>query len=436
MRLKYKGWIIDSSTLFRIRWKFPLPKIYVHEKFEKIAKYISRSIVAFGIIVSLFALPTLIDFGVAILLLILEVIVEKIVFEYSILIVQPLPNFKVEESQWLTNGYLFPDPVYKNQYDLQNHFGPVYKDKAYAVKFFEYLKSWNRMIEDDKENNICLSFILELDNSYTTYIYANPNRKWLDEAFNLYREINKVEKYGKTQQSMVMQMVYWKTLPTKKGTLFHSFIASQNQSSKFHFCPFYLENKLPVALQDYSIIKYNYSFRNRHEITREHIEFYYGPTIKINPDKKKPIPENPQDEINKLFEKDLELRLSSAISLEFSLADNYKISPPIIGLIFKDSKDASEAYKRVLTRFTNAGSSAVITKKKNKLTLKLKENNIFSIKTNSLDFNKQSFEKFINSEQSRGKTVLLFGFKDGEQDIFVSTEENFRPLLINKCKFK
>lgn len=54
----------------------------------------------------------------------IEPIIEKIVFEYRVIIVQRLPNFKIDQSQWLTNGYLFPNPVYPQPLDLQHHFGP------------------------------------------------------------------------------------------------------------------------------------------------------------------------------------------------------------------------------------------------------------------------------------------------------------------------
>lgn len=83
MKIKIKGLTIDSNALIRVQWKFPLPKIYLHEKFEGIAKWVARIIVGSGIAVSFLALPTMLDVTVAILLLGLEVMIEKIVFEYS-----------------------------------------------------------------------------------------------------------------------------------------------------------------------------------------------------------------------------------------------------------------------------------------------------------------------------------------------------------------
>jgi hypothetical protein len=436
MKIKVKGWRIDLSTFFRIHWKWPFPKIYVHERFEKIAKWTSRTIVAIGIGVSLLALPTTIDFLVALLLLGLEVMVEKIVFEYSIIIIQPLPDFKIDEAQWLTNGYLFPNPAYKEEYNLQNHFGPCYKDEKYARKFFEYLKSWNQMSSDDTENNICLSFVLEEDNSYTTYIYANPNRKWIDEAFNVYQEANKVEKYGKIQQSLVMQMVYWKTLPNKKGTLFHSFVSTQDENGLFHFCPFILNDKHTFALEDLTIKKYHYSYKKRRDVNKMDIEFYYGPTIKINPKNKLDIPVNPQRVIDKLFESELNDLLDEAVRVEFSLANNYEKSPPIICLVFEDHEIAFKSYKNLLSRFSNTHSRAAFKSKGSYLNMTIKEADLFTVRAKKLEYDSDSYRKFIKSKQSKGKIVLVFGLSDGHETAFVSTQEKFSPLLLSQTKFK
>lgn len=436
MKIRIKGLTIDSAILFRVEWKLPFPKIYLHERFEQIAKWTSRIIVGLGISVSLLALPTFIDFSVAVILLGFEVMVEKIIFEYSVLIVQPPPNFKVDESQWVTNGYLFPEPKFKEQYDLQNHFGPVYNEKKYGELFFDYLMSWNNDSNDDIENNICLSFIIEKDNSYTTYIYANPDRKWLDSAFNEYSESMKLEKYGKVQQSMVMQMVYWKTLPNLKGTLFYSFASTQEKDKIFHICPFYLDKTTLTAIDSHIIRKYHYSFKKREEVTDRDLEFYYGPTIKIDPSKKLSIPPNPQNEINRLFREDLESSINVATGIEFTLAENYQKSPPIICVVFNTPDHASRAYDLTLRRFTNNKSSAEIRKARAGLTLRLIEGKEFSAETKPLIFSNENFDEFKGSEQSKGKIVLVFGFKDGAKTVFVATEKNFSPLLLNRCQFR
>lgn len=64
MKIPIRGIRIDLSTLIRVRW-LPYPKIFLHEKFEKIAKWITRAITALGIGVNFLAWPTLVDVAVA-----------------------------------------------------------------------------------------------------------------------------------------------------------------------------------------------------------------------------------------------------------------------------------------------------------------------------------------------------------------------------------
>lgn len=275
MKIKVGKWKVDLSTLIRVEWRKPFPKIVIHEKFEKYVKWTLRILTAIGIGTSLVSLPPVYSLLLSIGLFLIDQFFEKILFEYTVFIVQPFPDFKIEYDQWLTNGYLLPNPQYKEQYNLFNHFGPAYKDKQYAIKFFTYLKSWNQDSDNDVDNNICLSFVLEDDNSYSTYLYANPKRKWLDEMFNEYREGIKYEKYGKNQQSMVMQMIYWKNLKLVDSSFFPKFIEDQKSDEKFYFVPFYLDNDRPTPIEELKITKYKYQIRKRQDLTENDIEYYH-----------------------------------------------------------------------------------------------------------------------------------------------------------------
>ncbi len=275
MKIKVGNWKIDSKTLMRIEWKFPFPKIIFHEKFEKQVKWTLRILTLIGIGTSVISLPTIWSLILSVCLVLIEQFFERIIFEYTVFIVQQFPDFEVDYNQWLTNGYLFPNPEYAEHYELFNHFGPAYTDKDYANKFFTYLKSWNQNSFDDRDNNICLSFVLEDNNSYTTYLYANPKRKWLDEMFMSYREKNKYEKHGEKQQSFVVQMIYWKNLKLVDGSLFPKFLNDQPDNGKFYFMPFYMDNDTPVPIEEIKILKYEYQVRKRSELTNRNIEFYY-----------------------------------------------------------------------------------------------------------------------------------------------------------------
>lgn len=275
MKLKVGDWELDNKTLFRIEWRKTFPKVILHEKFENKVKWTLRILAAIGIGTSLISLPPLYSLLLSIGLLLVEQFFEKILFEYTVFTVQPFPDFEIEYNQWLTNGYLFPNPEYKGKYELFNHFGPAYKTKEFATNFFTYLKSWNQDNDDDKDNNICLSFVLEDDKSYTTYLYANPKRKRLDTMFNEYRENTKYEIHGKNQQSLVMQMIYWKNLELLDTSHFPKFLQDQPDKGKFYILPFYMNNGRPIPIEELKISKYQYQLKHRKDLTKNDIEFHY-----------------------------------------------------------------------------------------------------------------------------------------------------------------
>lgn len=275
MKFRLGNWKIDSSSLVRVHWKKYYPKLIVHEKFEKPVKWILRIITVVGITTSFLTLPYWAGIVISFALFGIEQFFEKTLFEYSVMILQPFPEFEIDYDQWLTNGYFLLNPEIENHAGYLNYFGPAYADKEYAIKFFNYIRSWNQDNDEDKENNICISFIIESDVSYSTYLYANPNRKWLDPMFAEYKKSVELEKYGKQQQSMVMQMVFWKNLKMKQGMFFHKFRKQQKDDEPFYFVPFYIDDGNPIPIQELRVWKTHYKIKGRSKLTPNEVEYHH-----------------------------------------------------------------------------------------------------------------------------------------------------------------
>jgi hypothetical protein len=273
MKFRVGNWKIDSKSLVRIHWKKYYPKLVVHEKYENHVKWILRILTAIGIITSFIVLPYWAGIVTTLVLFGIEQLFERTLFEYSIMVLQPFPDFEIEYDQWLTNGYFLLNPEYKQTDGYLNYFGPAYADKEYAIKFFNYIRSWNKNNDIDKDNNICISLIIESDVSYSTFLYANPDRKWLDPMFADYKEAMKLEKYGKQQQELVMQMVFWKNLKMKEGMFFHKFRVQQKTNEPFFFAPFWVEDERPI--EELRVWKTHYKIKGRSELTPNEIEYYY-----------------------------------------------------------------------------------------------------------------------------------------------------------------
>jgi hypothetical protein len=269
---------VESRTLIRLEWRGILPVLIVHEKYEKIIKWVLRIIAFIGIASSLISIDSkLVSLGVALLIFFIEQFFERTIFEYTTMVVQPLPDFDIDYGQWKTNGFLIP--MTKNDKDL-SYVGPTYTDKDYAIKFFNYLKSWNHNNSDDKEGNIVLSFVIEPNEKYTTYLYANHNRKDLDKFFKKAAKANELKKYGKKQQQFVMQTVFWHTLDYKEGYYIKRFLDFQPSNEKFYLTPSVIpkqQGQQADYLFDSSILKYNYKLKNRADVTKGDLEYHFLP---------------------------------------------------------------------------------------------------------------------------------------------------------------
>jgi len=79
--------------------------------------------------------------------------------------------------------------------------GPSFRDRDYAMMFFTYLMSWNWDSAIDDENTIVVSFVIEQNEKYTTYIYSNPGRKSIDQIFNAEAKKNQLSKYEKNNKN-------------------------------------------------------------------------------------------------------------------------------------------------------------------------------------------------------------------------------------------
>ena len=274
MKFRKGNWKIDSKSLIRLEWNKYIPKLIVHEKYEKIVKWLLRIISFVGIATAFLTLSYILGIIVTLLIFIVEQFLEKTIFEYSIFYLFPIPDFDIEYDNWLTSGYfLINDKNLLNQGYL-NHFGPAYADKNYAIKFFNYLRLWNDNQNSDLENNICISLIIENDRKYSTYFYPNSNRKELENYFAKYKEEMALKKYGKVQQEMTMQMIFWK-INQNQGEFFKTFINDLHINSEYYFVPFYIENEKPIIIEELKILKNNIKIKNRIDLTVKDIEYHY-----------------------------------------------------------------------------------------------------------------------------------------------------------------
>jgi hypothetical protein len=279
MKIKVaKDLYVDSRTLVRFKWKKFYPVLIIHEKYEKILKWILRIIAFVGIATSVISIEKwYFSLGLAIIIFLIEQFFEKALFEYTTFVLQPFPSFEIDAEQWKTNGFMIPDKKGNTVF-----FGPAYVDREYGINFFEYMRSWiNNDSNDDTENNLVVSFVIEENEKYTTYLYADFERKRLKGMFDFLQNQSKFNKYGKRQQKFIAQMLYWNTLDFKEGYFIKKFLDILTPAEPYILLPCIIDKEgNPMQfLFDYGIRKYEYKLRNRKDLTENDPEYHFIPKM-------------------------------------------------------------------------------------------------------------------------------------------------------------
>lgn len=273
MKFKKGGWEFSSKSFINIEWRKGIPKLIVHEKYEKTVKWTLRILTLIGIATSVITLEWQWSLLLALLLLAIEQFIERAVFEYTTIIVQTLPDFEIDGKRWKTMAF---NMVADKHPDYPPYVGPAFDDEEYARNFFNYIKSWNGIENDDPENNIIFSIVMEPNSTYTVFIYANPQRENLIPIFNSIEERQKFEKYGKRHQQLVMQIKLAHNFEYKPGLLIHRFLSTYSTTDAYFLTPFVTSpqtNELKI-LNTLSIKKYSFKIARREELTTKDTEYH------------------------------------------------------------------------------------------------------------------------------------------------------------------
>ena len=428
MRIKVaKGLYVDSNTLFRIEWRKFYPALILHEKYEKKIKWTLRIIAIISIGLSIYSFEEWYhSLLVTLVILAIEQFFEKAGFEYTTIIFQPLPKFELELDQWVTNGFLIPKVKNKT---VHAHFGPTYLDEEYGTKFFNYIRSWiNDNQSDDKENTVIISLVIEPNETYTTYIYANPGRKRLDYLFKFLEASTQTQKYGKKQQKFVAQLFYWNTLDFKDGYSIKNFLSFKEEDDPFYFTPSIYQpfNLPPKFLTDLSIKKYNLKIRNRKDLKKNEPEFLFDPTKYSEEFHTKDSNQIQQKETN-IFS-DILIAFNKNIDIGF--LPNQVSSPGVINLCFDDCTIPFAAYEHLVIQ---ANKQEVVIRFEEEidginLSLKLKSINK-ELKLKKLKYDKEEFKKFSDIKGGGSPIMFTVGYTPANKRHIILDKE-VQPLMV------
>lgn len=202
----------NRKLKFEIIIKDIIPRIKVQEKNEKRVKWSIRIIAIAGIVLSAVSFSMwYYAVGASIGIFLISQILEKIIYTYTVMIVQPLPQ-KWDGSKWS----MMVVGMYHSKYVLA--FG--FNDKEVAVDFFNTILHWNNN-EMVNEKNINISLVLEDKDNYSVHVYPDIEREFVIDSINETEEHFKYDKYGKNQTSLVMQVDICKVFPNGPNSAFN-----------------------------------------------------------------------------------------------------------------------------------------------------------------------------------------------------------------------
>lgn len=271
----------------RVEKRNKIPRLIISEKYEQLAKWILRVITLSGIFLSLVSLRLYWSLTISIFLVVIEQIVEKIVFQYISIFIQPFPT-EWDDSKWLA--------MVRMQVGSANYIGLLIETEDQAKKLFECLRAWNYERDEDIENNIVVSFVLEREDMYTAFIYPSFRREVIKE----FKEQADYEMFKrkklKEQQQVILSMCFCKEFQISSMSSIYQFIKDYRNGTPYALTVLFRSSPIDIhaglsmitRVQDSPIqpvegirpiIKRHIKVRKRGELTASDFEFQYSRLI-------------------------------------------------------------------------------------------------------------------------------------------------------------
>lgn len=228
--MKHRGWKIRLSSLISVRLVRGLPRLVVHEKYERVVKWVLRILTLVGVLTSLATLPPVMSLAVAMVLLIVEQFFERAAFEYTTIYAVPPPDFPYRQESWIEILYMLPtNPVDLENPDLPSICGLVFDDGEQARGMARVLDAWATAPDGYGSDNIVLSFVMEDEAGYSAHVYPDVTRRGLGDFFEETRRLQLEEKLAKNQQGLVFFVRLGKYFKLSASSPFHAFVARQER---------------------------------------------------------------------------------------------------------------------------------------------------------------------------------------------------------------
>ncbi len=267
---------ISWKSVLSLRWKRCFPKLVIHEKYERIVKIILWAIIAIGILSCLLTISNKIyALILSISITSICLLFDKAIFQYTSIYVTPFPLEKIDLEDWYGMAFAFPEDNTERQLNLV---GCAFTSRDNGHNLFSLFRDWNYGDKDDKENNICLSFVIENNYDYSVYLYPNPERKTAKQFFKQAETLQKPEKAQKEHQPLIAMLILCKSFKYDVNSTFSQFLRKQTFEKPFLLQSFILDDEgmLQIDIDESPILKHHFKVKHRKDLSEEEIEYIHG----------------------------------------------------------------------------------------------------------------------------------------------------------------
>jgi len=256
----------------RFEIKDGFPRLFLHEKHEKIVKRLMRLLTLVGITLSVFSFQWYTALAISIFLVILDWFLERTLFYYSSMYVTDMV-LDYDPKQWVATVVVsIGEPDDPRSLKI---IGILLKDHEYAKKLFSVLHNWAGT-EDNTQGDLRLTFIIDED-MYYVYLYKNLKSKSFNRFTEKVKQSNLLKKYGKEHFPLIMQQTLCKGFETTKGFALGMFLDNNPPGKEFILAPYITSpTGSPIAADEIEpIYMSNYKSKIPSELNKDDFEYYH-----------------------------------------------------------------------------------------------------------------------------------------------------------------
>lgn len=283
VRNKLILWNNKRRTIIKLETKGKkIPHFVISAKYENYIKWALRILTGIGILASIITLKWYLALPLSVILVIIERVLETIAFQLISIYVQPIPEW--DNDQWLAMVFC--------KIKEAKHLGMLIQTQDQAIKLYNCILQWNYNELIDKEDNIKLTFVIEEDNTYTTFLYPSHERRSI-KAFKEKVEYDMFKrKEMKEHQQILISITFCKAFPYQPNSSLKDFEKEYKPNTPFAFGVYYLakplsdlaegkpfrirytgQNVKPVG--EKPIIKFHAKILRAEELTKKDYEYHY-----------------------------------------------------------------------------------------------------------------------------------------------------------------